>query len=461
MEDRKTTKKHLQQCPNYISIIIFITVIVFALLGGYHFLCVRFSEELLLQKAQGVAMQALENATASEETSLADFTLGDPSLEATVTILDVDDALIVSRTYTRDNSAPLYPIWPDEAAISQARAEAPERGWFFQTIPYRGRTLFVSQESALGNLWLCAIPCQQFASVAAPLTLRLCTMILIAVGLLVALALYLRAHLHKPLKVLTAATRNPEMKTEIASLAERRDEIGALAYALVTQRQETHRLIQKIEEINQMKTDTQVRVLQTQINSHFVYNTLNNIQWLARAGRIDDVIATVTSLDKLLRATATDGDFVSIEDELDLVEAYLTAQKIRFGNMFSFTFEIDPLLLQMQIPRFILQPLVENSVYHGFVDCAKNHAHGIIRIVVTRRGHRIDIAIEDNGEGIEKSRIPEILLNERVSSSRYMGIAIGNINRRIKLLCGKEYGIGIRSRVGQGTRVTVTVPIQC
>ena len=210
-----------------------------------------------------------------------------------------------------------------------------------------------------------------------------------------------------------------------------------------------------------MKTDTQVRVLQTQINSHFVYNTLNNIQWLAKAGRIDDVIATVTSLDKLLRATATDGDYVSIEDELDLVEAYLTAQKIRFGNMFSFAFEIDPLLLQMQIPRFILQPLVENSVYHGFVDCARERAQGKIRIVVTRRGHRIDIAIEDNGEGIEKDRIPEILLNERVSSSRYMGIAIGNINRRIKLLCGKEYGIGIHSRVGQGTKVTVTVPIQC
>ena len=459
MEDRAATKRHMRQRPNYISIVIFITVIVFALLGAYHLLCVHFSEDLLLQKARDVASRSLEEAAASDGTDLSDFSLGDPALEATVSVFDADGALIVSRTYTSDKDAPLYPIWPDESVVSQAREQAP--GSFLQTIPYRGRTLFIARESALRDLWICAIPCQQFSRVVSPLTLRLCMMFLVAVILLVALMLYLRIHLREPLKTLIAATRNPEMKSEIASLAERRDEIGGLAYALMTQREETHHLIEKIEEINQMKTDTQVRVLQTQINSHFVYNTLNNIQWLAKAGRIDDVIATVTSLDKLLRATATDGDYVSIEDELDLVEAYLTAQKIRFGNMFSFAFEIDPLLLQMQIPRFILQPLVENSVYHGFVDCARERAQGKIRIVVTRRGHRIDIAIEDNGEGIEKDRIPEILLNERVSSSRYMGIAIGNINRRIKLLCGKEYGIGIHSRVGQGTKVTVTVPIQC
>ena len=114
-------------------------------------------------------------------------------------------------------------------------------------------------------------------------------MFLVAVILLVALMLYLRIHLREPLKMLIAATRNPEMKSEIASLAERRDEIGGLAYALMTQREETHHLIQKIEEIHQITTDTQVRVLQTQINSHFVYNTLNNIHWLAKAGRIDDV----------------------------------------------------------------------------------------------------------------------------------------------------------------------------
>lgn len=456
MEGRKATKNHIQQCPNYVGIIILFAAVSFILLGTYHFLCVHLSQDILQKEAIRVADDALETIDLSLPSELNSFSFGYPMLEATVSVIDAHDTLLGSDTYSASPSD--YPILPGEDIILQARRQA--NSWFIQSIPYRGNTLFVTRESADGAyLWICAIPCHQFSAVVAPLTALLCTMLLISIAFLILLTLYLRRRLYKPLKILIAATRNPEMKTEIVCLSDRRDEIGKLAYALIAQRQETSRLIRKIEEINQLKTDTQVRALQTQINSHFVYNTLNNIQWLARAGRIDDVIATVTSLDKLLRAMATDGEFVSIENELDLVEAYLTAQKIRFGDMFSFAFEIDPLLLQMQIPRFILQPLVENSVYHGFVD--SDRRQGMIRIFVVRRGHRIDITIEDNGAGIQKSRISEILLNERVSSSRYMGIAIGNINRRIKLLCGKEYGIGIRSRVGQGTKVTVTVPIQC
>ena len=133
MEDRAATKRHMRQRPNYISIVIFITVIVFALLGAYHLLCVHFSEDLLLQKARDVASRSLEEAAASDGTDLSDFSLGDPALEATVSVFDADGALIVSRTYTSDKDAPLYPIWPDESVVSQAREQAP--GSFLQTIP--------------------------------------------------------------------------------------------------------------------------------------------------------------------------------------------------------------------------------------------------------------------------------------------------------------------------------------
>ena len=135
----------------------------------------------------------------------------------------------------------------------------------------------------------------------------------------------------------------------------------------------------------------------------------------------------------------------------------MTAQKIRFEDLFTFNFVADPLLLQMKIPKFILQPLVENSIYHGFID--GNRQIGHIEIQVSRRGHRIDIMVEDDGIGIESGRIKEVLRNTHKSSDRYMGVAIGNINRRIKLLCGREYGLGIDSMKGQYTKVRITVPI--
>lgn len=111
----------------------------------------------------------------------------------------------------------------------------------------------------------------------------------------------------------------------------------------------------------------------------------------------------------------------------------------------------------MKIPKFILQPIVENSIYHGFINC--NRQNGQIKISVSRRGHRIDIRIADNGIGIEKERIRAVLSNRYKSSGRYMGVALGNVNRRIKLLCGREYGLGIRSEYGRYTLVEVTIPI--
>ena len=112
-----------------------------------------------------------------------------------------------------------------------------------------------------------------------------------------------------------------------------------------------------------------MEALQGQINYHFIYNTLNNIQWLAQAKKMDEVIATVSALDKLLRACAyTTEDLITIEKELEYVESYLIAQKIRFGDVFTFEFDLDVLLLQMKIPKFVLQPIVENSIYHGLMN---------------------------------------------------------------------------------------------
>ena len=169
------------------------------------------------------------------------------------------------------------------------------------------------------------------------------------------------------------------------------------------------------------------------------------------------MIHTAKSLDTLLRGLANnDSDFVRLEEEIAYVDAYLSSQRIRFRDVFDYEFQIDPLLLMSKIPKFIIQPIVENSIYHGFLDAHRKNGH--IRIDIRSRGHRILITVEDNGCGIEESRIYHILNNTQKSSGQYMGVAIGNIDKRIRLLCGREYGLGIESVPDQYTRVEISIP---
>ena len=262
----------------------------------------------------------------------------------------------------------------------------------------------------------------------------------------------------RPCGQLLLTMRNPGMDDQITSYVSWKNDIGILCRCYLQRFQEYLDSLEQIRQLNLEQRTSEIEVLQNQINAHFIYNTLNNIQWLASANRMDDVVRTARSLDILLRGMCTnDSDYVTIEEEITYVEAYLSSQKIRFNDVFDYSFQLDPLQMQMKIPKFILQPLVENSIYHGFLDAGRKNGH--IRVSLRRKGHRILIEIHDNGIGIPEQEIFSILNNTQKSSDRYMGIAIGNINKRIQLLCGREYGIGIKSLLNSYTCVQVVIPI--
>lgn len=271
-------------------------------------------------------------------------------------------------------------------------------------------------------------------------------------------ALILRRYLVVPMRQLLYTIRNPNAENRITPYTGWNSEIGRVCGAYLERFQEYQDSLEQIERLSAERRNSEIEVLQNQINAHFIYNTLNNIQWLASANRMDDVVRTAQSLDILLRACAkNDSDYVAIEDEMTYVGAYLSAQKIRFHDLFEYTFELDPLMMQMKIPKFIVQPIVENSIYHGFLEGSSSG--GIIRVSVFRRGYRVIIEVYDNGVGIAPENIFPILDNTHKSSDRYMGVAIGNINKRIRLLCGRDYGIGIESRKGDFTKVRLILPI--
>ncbi len=265
-------------------------------------------------------------------------------------------------------------------------------------------------------------------------------------------------NLSRPIEVLSdSMSENNDTAFPVGYL-ERQDEIGALTRAYARMLKRNADLVAEAREVNEKKRVFQLEALQRQIDSHFLYNSLNNIQWLAADGRSEDVISTATSLEKLLRACATQKDeLVTIEDELDYVDSYLNIQKIRFGNRFTYKFEINPRLLQMKIPMFIMQPIVENAIYHGLLDSPK--VEGMILIRIFLENDQIIISILDNGKGISRIKLDSIFRETDDHQDHFMGIALKNIDTRLQLTFGENSRLSISSLEGSWTDVRMRIPM--
>lgn len=360
------------------------------------------------------------------------------------------------------------PVFSENAGISGSRLPLPNEAELavtaaqtYQTLDStRGRNVVFSVPTSSYSI-VFLFPISQFTRFSSETLSYLRLFVLSLIILLLIDYFILRTYFTSPVKKLLAYIRKLNITSEQPEYLSWSNEIGQLFSAYYNKEVNYKNNIETLSKLNNEKRANELEVLQNQINSHFIYNTLNNIQWLAMSNRTDDVIKTVQSLDILLKACShNDTEMVSIEEELNYVIAYLTTQKIRFRNIFDFSLDIDPFVLQMKIPKFILQPIVENSIYHGFIDPKRENGHIDIRIKRRgKNGHKIDIEIYDNGIGIEESRIFEVLSNLQKSSDRYMGVAIGNINKRIHLLCGRDYGLGINSRYEHYTKVDITIPV--
>lgn len=326
------------------------------------------------------------------------------------------------------------------------------------TDTYRGRILGIGANPNTDSRLIVLYPYSDFYTAGDLIGAAVMPLLLLALLLLSIMLFILQRYYLSPAKALVVTMHSPSMNETITPYTHWKNDIGRMCSAYLDRYHEYQRSLREIEDLNAARRESELDVLQNQINAHFIYNTLNNIQWLASANRMDDVISTAQALDILLRGCArNDSDYVRMEDEIAYVDAYLSAQKIRFQDLFDYDFQIDPLLLMTMVPKFIIQPLVENSIYHGFLDAHRKN--GSIRIQVSRRGHRVLISVTDNGIGIPEECIFGILNNTQKSSGHYMGVAIGNINKRIHLLCGREYGIGIQSKEGSYTKVEITLPI--
>lgn len=223
------------------------------------------------------------------------------------------------------------------------------------------------------------------------------------------------------------------------------------------------------ELINATRKQAQYLALQNQINPHFLYNTLEGIRSEALIANLNTVADMTEALGNFFRYTISNMDhLVYLEDELINVENYYLIQQYRFGEKISLNMEYgggDKQTLQKyQLPKLTLQPIVENAIYHGLERKVEN---GTITIKIEATKKRLIITISDDGLGIRKEQLDELLVKINTDSYEYInqvdeekgGIAIVNVNNRIKLLFGEAYGINIFSTFGVGTDVEITLPL--
>lgn len=196
-------------------------------------------------------------------------------------------------------------------------------------------------------------------------------------------------------------------------------------------------------------------LIQSQIKPHFLYNSLETIISLNKLSRYNDAINTAKSLASFYRSTLSKGnDIVRISEEVNLTANYLAIQKMRYSNYMEYLFEIDPNIMDFEIPKLTLQPLVENSIYHGL---KPKEGRGKLEIRGYLSQDVIRMEVIDNGVGIPEEKINSIL-TDSFSNRKGEDFGLASVNNRIKLLYGAEYGIQIKSELGAYTKVTLTIP---
>jgi two-component system sensor histidine kinase YesM len=257
--------------------------------------------------------------------------------------------------------------------------------------------------------------------------------------------------------VTTTITKNDLQVLMTRSNADEITELGMSFNIMIGKIREL--LDAKIKEQENLKR-AELRALQAQINPHFLYNTLDTIIWMAEAQKTDQVVEIVSALSSFFRISLSKGrDWITIGEELERIKSYLTIQRMRYSDIMDFRIEADEEVLDNSILKLILQPLVENALYHGI----KNKRGGGTITVHARQKNETEILleVEDNGIGLTPDKLAQ-LQAELADTSGEMklesGFAIGNVNKRIRLYYGNPYGLSIQSGYNTGTCATLVIP---
>lgn len=283
---------------------------------------------------------------------------------------------------------------------------------------------------------------------------------IITIVLAVIVALFFTSSIDKPLRKLRSLMKRAEVgDLNVHFNSKYNDEIGQLGESFNHMIEKIKNLIELVYKEQKSQREAELKTLQAQIKPHFLYNTLDTINCIAREHGTDDIVEIVSALANFFRIGLSKGkEIIKVSEELDHVRSYLVIQKVRYEDKLNYEINYEEGVLDYYVVKLILQPIVENAIYHGIKLRREN---GKLIINVKKVAGKLLFIVHDNGIGIPSEKAEEIMdiLEGRKTGSNNIGYGIFNVNERIRLTYGSDYGIKLSSIYGEGTTVEIWQPL--
>ena len=243
--------------------------------------------------------------------------------------------------------------------------------------------------------------------------------------------------------------------TEDPSIEEGEDEISKIGKEFNHLVRHINSLIKSQKKMYEQRQRLEMNALQAQINPHFLYNTLDSVRWMAVIQKANNIADTVMSLENLLRNMAKGvGDKITLKEELSLVQDYVNLQKVRYMEIFDYICSVPEEYLDCLIVKMTMQPIIENAIFHGIEPTG---TYGVIRVKAWEKENSLYISVEDNGVGMDQKELSQILKVKK-NKNAMSGIGVVNVDERLKMTYGQNYGLIYEGKKGSFTRVTIHIP---
>ena len=265
----------------------------------------------------------------------------------------------------------------------------------------------------------------------------------------------LSRYLSKPVHEMDEAMGRVEKgEYDVSIQTDASDEFARLAASFnrmtAEYRQNLARSVQRQKELN----ETQLRMMQAQLNPHFLYNTLDSIKWMGITNGVPQIGDITTDLAELLRAGISGDKLITLEEELELIERYIDIQSIRFEDSFTCEIDVEERFMHCVLPKLVLQPLVENSIIHGLA----GKEDGYIKLWAERDGDDLKLCVWDNGCGIPQEVLDKLNSPDKTLPGGHLGL--NNVDKIIRLYYGDSYGITAHTYRGEGSCIELRLPMQ-
>lgn len=366
-------------------------------------------------------------------------------------LVNADNKIIISSELSYFNT------YPDDIGLNTLTIESNPKNSVYE-INDKNYVVLSGDSSISDYKYISAYPLELYEHKLSTMKLQIIGILLLLMIIIFILAYVASVRSYSPLNEIISFLDNSQPPADSIE-EEDKNELMYIINSIQTHINDKTKMAEILEERMKLLRKSQYDMLQTQINPHFLYNTLETINWMAynMSNSENPVSKSLINLASFFRNTLTSGYFVSIKNEIKYTKEYVNILALRYGDLFDIEWDIDESILSYTIIKICLQPIIENAVYHGI---KQKNDKGLIKIKGLCDDNNIILIVSDDGVGIEKDALDELnkTLSETSFTNEKSHIGLSNVNQRIKIIFGDSYGIHVESTVGVGTDVYVTIP---